>query len=514
MTNGCLIYSQSYEYWTTSFFTWEGANTGNKAVWNPNDTLNNYVSDGVNVKVTMKDPFKLNTSTTNLSEFNDFTKTNAFYGKANLALQIKSQTSGQPFCLEFEFSKPVRLNRFNVFDIDMLQSGSNLLSTYQDSVHFSAFNLNGEVPLSLSALSMTPTYTINGQAAKANFISGVNGDVGHANLNGGILVSSDEPIQKFILCYANGFEDDGTSNSHAIKVLGFDFQEVIGRIEGTVYEYGTNIALSGSKIILIDEITGLQVINKAGQLMETITDGSGNYIFPSLPLGRYKVIQTNPEGFDSHSDIDGLNDNLISVEINLANPVSLLNDFFEINNAPLPVFISHLNLTQKDGNIYNLAWIAEKEINNNYYEIGLSDDGKNYIVIGQVTATNLAGTKYSFDFLNSFTSKYTYVHLLQTDFDGNKTNAGIKIISNATENFEVIIYPNPVSDACFIDFASPNEQYESLYLLDSFGKKSKHIHLPQGVDQYYLDMADLAPGVYFIQLNGLLHSQNLKIVKK
>lgn len=514
VTNGCLLYSQSYEYWTTSFFTWEGANTGNKAVWNPNDTLNNYISDGVNVKVTMKDPFKLNTTTTNLSEFNDFTKTNAFYGKANLALQIKSQTSGQPFCMEFEFSKPVKLSRFNVFDIDMLQSGSNLLSTYQDSIHFKAFNINGEVPLTLSALSLTPTYTIYGQAAKANFFSGINGDVAHTNPNGGLLISSNEPIQKFILCYANGFEDDGTSNSHAVKILGFDYQEVIGRIEGTVYEYGTNITLSGSKVSLIDDLTGLPVFNKAGQLMEVTTNNTGNYVFPSLPLGRYRVVQVDPPLYESHSDIDGANDNLIITELNFNKTISLLNDFYETSNAPLPVNIGNLALVRVKEHEYNLSWMAYREVNNDFYEISLSADGVHFESIGKIEAQNLNGSRYSFDFFNTIQNNVTYVKLEQTDFDGTTSIVGIKTIQNAAENNEVAIFPNPVSDICTIDFSLPNDHFQSFTVYDSFGRMVQETLLPQGVNRYDYSVASLPSGVYFIYLKGSQPSKNIRLIKQ
>ena len=63
-------------------FTWEGAAEGNKAVWNADDTLNTYLDiDGIDVQIRLIDSLHLNTTTENPSEFNDYSKTNTFYGR-------------------------------------------------------------------------------------------------------------------------------------------------------------------------------------------------------------------------------------------------------------------------------------------------------------------------------------------------------------------------------------------------------------------------------------------------
>ena len=111
-------------------FTWEGATEGNRAVWKADDTLNTYLDiDDIDVRIKLIDPLHLNTTTANPSEFNDFTKSNTFYGRGNLALQIKSTQATQAVCLEFSFSNSFPLNNFDVFGIDMLQSSTVIAST-------------------------------------------------------------------------------------------------------------------------------------------------------------------------------------------------------------------------------------------------------------------------------------------------------------------------------------------------------------------------------------------------
>jgi uncharacterized repeat protein (TIGR01451 family) len=73
--------------------------------------------------------------------------------------------------------------------------------------------------------------------------------------------------------------------------------------------------------------------NTAGvQPTTTTTDGSGNYVFTGLTPDDYQVVQTQPSGFGSLSDVDGANNNIIGDEAPLTVAVGQTNsgnDFLE-----------------------------------------------------------------------------------------------------------------------------------------------------------------------------------------
>lgn len=223
----CLIcthvQAQSYT------FTWEGGIDGIKAIWNPNDIQNTYKIDtlDMNVHVSIIDSLNLNTTTNNPSEYGDWTKTNTFYGRGNFAFQIKSNTSAQVVCLKFEFDKPILLHNFKVYDIDMKQNTPSMpASTYQDSVMFVGKRNGVDIPLVITPMDINQVYSIYGQAVKANYIAGANNDLDYNDLRGAINVSSSMPITEFLIHYSNGSEDDGLSNSQALKITGFNFEVV------------------------------------------------------------------------------------------------------------------------------------------------------------------------------------------------------------------------------------------------------------------------------------------------
>ena len=494
-------------------FTWEGAFTDNKAVWNADDTLNLYNNvNGVDVKVWLKDPLKINTTTKNKSEFNDFTKTNTFFGWGSLAYQITSTTKKQAACLEFGFSKPIFLNKFAIWDIDMLQSSPVQASTYQDSIHVFASNVSGNVPLDIDALGTIPTFTIAGQQIKADFKPGVNGDVTYNDPNGAILISSSTPVEKFTICYANGFEDDGISNSHAIKIPEFEFAELVGLIEGTVFEDITNKPLGGSVIMLEDE-NGSPVYNKSGQLMEITTGSDGKYYFPYLTINKYKVVQINPTGYESVRDKDVINDNIIEVLLDAENYVSQNNDFFEKLASPLPVLLSEFGVKKIRENAYRVYWKAESEINNDFYEISLSEDGEKFLTESVIKGRNTPGFEYFFDIFDIKKSK-VFVKLSQTDFDGRKSDLGIRELTDIRNTGEIIIFPNPVKDIFQIRWNEDQDSFSGFTISDINGKVVKRRDIGFFKGPLNIDIADIPDGTYTITFNQTGKPRSFIIIKQ
>jgi hypothetical protein len=477
-----------------TLFTWEGALEGNQAVWKVDDTLNVYKNlDGIDVTLKLLDPLNINTCTKNPSEFNDFTKTNTFFNKGNLAFQLTSSQKTQGACLEFSFSKPVFLNEYQIWDIDMLQSSPKAASSYQDSISMVARSKKGNVPLSLLALDDSPSYTIHKQSAKAKFIPHTNGDLIHNNVKGGLFISSVEPIETLTLCYSNGSEDDGLSNSHAIKITKFYFSELLGGISGTVLNKDTGLPLSGSVIKLLDQ-NGNLVENKHGWAMQIMTDASGQYHFGHLPMGNYTVVQINPPGFDSVNDSDGKNDDQITIELDAINTFSNNNDFFEVLNSPLPVMlVSFRAYVDQDHQIIT-DWKVLTEINCSHYEIVILNS-ENIILSNEIMNFDLGmNGNYSKSIDYNGVNQRLHVKLLQYDLDGRMNHLGTQVIYLDNKSTNLAFYPNPTNNLVFIKNNS-----ESLFLktkiIDTQGKE---IMVLEGLIDH-IDLSHLTKGTYFIQ---------------
>lgn len=477
-------------------FTWEGAFEGNKAIWKADDTLNVYKDvQGIDVTVRLLDPLKLNTTTSNPSEFNDWTKTNTFFRRGSLAFQIVSRGKKQAACLEFVFSRPVMMTKFPVWDIDMLQSTDNPWSTYQDSLSFSAENDTGRVSLNIEPMTKTSKVFIKGHEVRAICIPGVNGDLLYNDPDGGIIVSSTSYLNKFTLCYANGSDDDGLSNSHATRMPEFQFAELLGSVSGFVREDITENPLAGAVLRLLDA-DGNQVYNRQGQLMEATTGADGSYSFGYLPLGVYTVVQTDPKGYESVRDTDGANDNRIEVKLTFLDFVTENNDFFEKLLAPLPVSITGLRALPLSDGWYRLEWKTESEYNNDRYIIALSGDGIRFTDIGSVKSANTPGNEYGFDF-KGLAGNVFYVRLSQADFDGRNSVLGTLAIRQESKELSFSLYPNPAKS--FVTLSLPDADGAQVTIHDICGRLVLDWQVPQDRLEETADISGLQPGMYTVK---------------
>ncbi len=166
-----------------------------------------------------------------------------------------------------------------------------------------------------------------------------------------------------------GSDDDGNNNPANNNQIagtiaagetdsGNDFVEVqSGTISGNVSEdtdgNGTgDTPISGVMLELLDS-NGEPVTDAEGNPITAVTDGNGNYVFTGLipsdnyPIpGGYQVREIQPTGYDSQSDVDGSNDNLIG----LGTPIIVTpggvapgNDFVEVISAVTPIGVPTLS---------------------------------------------------------------------------------------------------------------------------------------------------------------------------
>lgn len=489
---------------TTNKFTWERDTIGNKAVWKVNDVVNTYTVGNTQVKVSLSDPFGVNTTTLNPSDQNDYTKSNAYYGPGSLMLQTTSTTSNQPVCITFEFSNPVILQNFYVYDIDYIARGRPE-SSFQDSMSFAA-EMNGRnVPLLLQSVSAFPTYHVFGQSVRSRYILNSNGDINHFDGRGAVRISSGNvAISSFTLCHANGSQDDGVSNSHAVRIPGFDFCEVgMGSVSGKVRNISGSETYSGSTIQLFDTL-GFPVKNALGMPFEMSTSTDGSYLFQNVPFGIYNVIQLNdPAGSSSVEDADGGNDNKIRIILDINNPDAVEKDFIEYF-APLPVRFGSLTTTWKSEDEVLLDWFTFSEINNHFFTVYFSSDGINFEEVGKTMANGNRNSEKQYEFVHRpGKGQIFYYKLSQTDYDGKSVDLAIAKIQAAGPNYDIYVFPNPGSD--FIRLGGMEKENETTYIIyDALGKMiSKGVVL-----QGSIPIDHLSAGHYFIRFT---YEQNQQI---
>ena len=110
-----------------------------------------------------------------------------------------------------------------------------------------------------------------------------------------------------------------------------------------------------------------------------------------------------------------------------------------------------------------LTWETKSEINNDYFIIEKSVDGKNFYPIGKIKGSGNSSTSITYNFSDlDINSRNSYYRIKQVDFDG-KISYSFTITVERNEKL-IYIYPNPSEGLLNFNFNNlPTGQYQIKY---------------------------------------------------
>ena len=202
---------------------------------------------------------------------------------------------------------------------------------------------------------------------------------------------------------------------------------------------------------------------------------------------------------------------------NIYNLVSFgLNDMYVSllgPTAPSPVLLLNFTVTKKLDNVV-LSWQTATESNSDRFEIERSVDGKIFNKIGEVKASGNSNSIKSYEFtdknpINGLNVDRLYYRFRQFDSDGNYFISPVRAIDLGKENSAMYLFPNPVISTTTIH-AIASQPGVDFTITDGKGRKVLTGKLNN--NSTIIDVSQLAPGIYFINIGG--HDRKtLKMVK-
>jgi hypothetical protein len=185
----------------------------------------------------------------------------------------------------------------------------------------------------------------------------------------------------------------------------------------------------------------------------------------------------------SYSSVLYTNPEYITSEIFIPDPLPI--DLISFSGDCLP-------------NQIRLNWETASESNNDYFSIERSLDGTIWSEIGKINAAGNATSsrKYFFDDLIRY-NEISYYRLKQHDFSGvSRTFNPISVQNCLTDNEALSIFPNPATNAIYINFKGNIEQIPNSEIYDLFGRNMYQSSIYQSV----IDISSFEEGIYFLKL--------------
>jgi hypothetical protein len=181
----------------------------------------------------------------------------------------------------------------------------------------------------------------------------------------------------------------------------------------------------------------------------------------------------------------------------------------------LPVELLHFTATPLEKNV-SLFWATASEKNSSHYEIEHSKDGQLFTKIGSVKGSNNSVIKQSYEFLDEkAVSGMNYYRLKMVDNDGQFEYSPYRTAFIAWTETVVAVYPNPVSEASYLNITSPQDGNAWIRFYNSQGQMLRQFtpSLKAGENTIRIEMADWAAGMYYLSLEVNHKSYSVKIRK-
>lgn len=163
---------------------------------------------------------------------------------------------------------------------------------------------------------------------------------------------------------------------------------------------------------------------------------------------------------------------------------------------PLPVSFTKF-VTSKEKNGVNLSWSTAQEVNNAGFIVQRSSDGRNWVDLGFVPATDNTSSPKTYSFLDGNPAKGLNLYRLkQIDVNGDFKLSEIRII-NYLNNVGITVYPTPASNEILVDIGKKALLNTRMKLFDVQGKEIEQIMLTQL--QQRVSIATLKNGIYILR---------------
>ena len=188
----------------------------------------------------------------------------------------------------------------------------------------------------------------------------------------------------------------------------------------------------------------------------------------------------------------------------------------------LPIKLSYFSARTENNTRVILNWVTEMELNNDYYTIERSEDGRNFkaiaMVMGALTTTMQQSYEYKDNLAGVDKSKTIYYRIKQTDIDGSSSYTPVRSVKLNQKQLMIQVNPNPIVDNVTVKFVSETSGKMDVRMVNSNGQTvlNRTFSVNKGYNGLTLNnLASLPKGLYIVQvmINGEV-SEKTKLIKQ
>ena len=172
----------------------------------------------------------------------------------------------------------------------------------------------------------------------------------------------------------------------------------------------------------------------------------------------------------------------------------------------LPITLVYFKAITKNEIVY-LNWETASELNNDYFTVERSTNGKNWEKIQTIDGAGSSSQSKQYKAFDKYPySGVSFYRLKQTDFDGKFFYSKVvSVVIKKNNGKTAIIYPNPATHQITLEGQKSELSEVRIYSITGIDQT----HLTEVIKNDYtiilLDITKLKPGLYYIRTRSLTH---------
>lgn len=294
---------------------------------------------------------------------------------------------------------------------------------------------------------------------------------------------------------------------------------------------------SNNNCFFVDTNLTRRAIYVAGTDIDTTMSAFRSRVGPFRDAQSFSLLPpfTNLTGAPFDLTLNTLFTPLAGGGLPITSPVTITDDFFgnprslttpdigafEVSYV-LPVTFAGISARVTTSNNVTVSWSTASEKNNSGFEIETSVNGKDFKGIGFVKGKINSNTiqNYSFVHVNAFNAESVrYYRLKQIDLDGKfDYSPVVSVIKQniAENNNKLVLYPNPATEALYIDCSDFNATNSlTITVTDLNGKLLKqYTKFATDNTLSLTECAELNAGIYFVTVSDGVQQKTAKFIKQ
>ncbi|MEM6879379.1 MAG: T9SS type A sorting domain-containing protein, partial [Bacteroidota bacterium] len=172
-----------------------------------------------------------------------------------------------------------------------------------------------------------------------------------------------------------------------------------------------------------------------------------------------------------------------------------------IGEFTLPVTLSAFRARVENEEVV-ISWATSEEVDNDYFIIERSEDGRNFGELATVPGLNSRSGGNYLHIDKEPLSGVSYYRLRQVDIDGTTNYFGPRSVQmDKGDDLQPDVFPNPASN--WLTISPISDQLQTIRLIDKQGRIVKQWEQEAFIATNRFDLGGLAPGIYMLQALGL-----------